>query len=161
MNEDNPYQTPHLSSQPRRGFGHRHPSVRFRILAAVGAGGVIGPAVSMTAVTLIQRSVGYMDYEFSGLAAMFWGSLGGMVAAIVGAVIGLAKTTVPKSVQLLVALLCGGICSGAIYAIVVLPVATSPRHGVPAEVLFWMGVVPVVSGLINGVVGGLIGIHKS
>jgi hypothetical protein len=152
MNTDNPYQPPSLTSQRKRGLEHRRRSGLSCILSAAGAGGIIGLAVSGATVLLIGSTIGYMDYEFSGLCALFFGTVGAVMAAIVGAIIGLAKTPAAKSVRLLTASACGGLCSGAIYCLIILPLAA-----VPAIVLFWVGMVPIVSGSTTGAVGWLIG----
>jgi hypothetical protein len=153
MNEHDPHQTANIPSRRSGGLASRHRSALFRILSAAGAGGIIGLAVSGATVLLIGSTIGYMDYEFSGLCALFFGTVGAVVAAIVGVIVGLANTPVSKSARLLAASGCGGFCSGAVYCLILVPRAT-----VPAMVLIWVGVVPVVAGLVTGAVGGLVGI---
>lgn len=82
-------------------------------------------------------------------------TVGAVLAAIVGAVVGLTKAPVPKYARLLAASAFGGLCSGAMCFLVVVPFVAAP-----AMVLFWVGVVPIVSGLATGVVGGLVGIRE-
>jgi hypothetical protein len=152
MNDTNPYQSPRFpSSRAIRGRGAQ--SMRSRVLAAVVAGVTIGHAVSLLSVIVVGSTVGYMDFEMSGLFALFFGTVGAVPAAVAGAFVGAAKGQQERPLRLLVAVAFGGICSGAVYSFIVVPQAT-----VPAVVVFWVGVVPVASGLVTGGVGGLIGL---
>jgi len=73
---------------------------------------------------------------------------------MIGVVVGMAEGPDLKAVRMLVATVFGGLCSGAVYSFIVVPLAT-----VPAVVVFWTGVIPFVSGLAAGAVGGLIGLQ--
>jgi hypothetical protein len=95
-----------------------------------------------------------MDYEFSGLGALLYGTAGALPAAVAGVFLGVASGPATKPMRLLLAAVFGSLCSGMLYLLVVVPRAT-----VPAEVVFWVGVVPLVSGLVTGAVGGLIGLR--
>jgi hypothetical protein len=105
-------------------------------------------------VFIIALLVGHMDYEMSGLSAVFFGTATAAPATMIGVVIGAADGPEAKAMRLLASSVFGGLCSGAIYSVIVVPSAS-----VPAVVVFWVGVVPCVSGLITGAVGGLIGIR--
>jgi hypothetical protein len=75
-----------------------------------------------------------MDYEYSGLCAVFFGTVGAVPAAMIGVVLGMAEGPDAKTVRMLVATVFGGLCSGVVYSFIVVPLAT-----VPAVVVFWTG----------------------
>jgi len=125
-----------------------------RILLAAPVGGVIGCAVGIATVFALAGMVGYMDYEYSGLCAVFFGTVGAVPAAMIGVVLGMAEGPDAKTVRMLVATVFGGLCSGVVYSFIVVPLAT-----VPAVVVFWTGGVPFVSGCAAGAVGGLMGLQ--
>jgi len=117
-------------------------------------GAVIGHAVGITTVFALAGTVGHMDYEMAGLLGLFFGTVGAVPAAMIGVVVGIAEGPDLKAIRMLVATVFGGLCSGAVYSFIVVPLAT-----VPAVVVFWTGVVPFVSGLAAGAVGGLMGLQ--
>ena len=152
MLSQNPYKSPTLGSSS--GSAVRRPRSRlYRILIGAPVGAVIGLAVSIVTVFIIAGTAGHMDYELSGLSALFFGTMGAIPAAMIGVVVGMAEGPDAKAARILVSAAFGGLCSGAIYSFIVIPLAT-----VPAVVVFWVGVVPFVSGLAAGAVGGLMGI---
>jgi len=101
---------------------------------AAPVGGVIGCAVGIATVFALAGMVGYMDYEYSGLCAVFFGTVGAVPAAMIGVVLGMAEGPDAKTVRMLVATVFGGLCSGVVYSFIVVPLAT-----VPAVVVFWTG----------------------
>jgi hypothetical protein len=121
---------------------------------AAPVGAVIGHAIGIATVLALASTVGYMDYEFSGLCGLFFGTVGAVPAAMTGVVVGMAEGADRKAARMLISTLFGGLCSGAVYSFLVVPLAT-----VPAIVVFWTGVVPFVSGLAAGAVGGLMGLQ--
>ena len=116
-------------------------------------GAVIGHAVSIATVLVIAKTVGHMDYEGAGIFALFFGTVGAAPVAMTGVVVGMAEGPEAKAARMLVSTIFGGLCGGVIYSFLVVPFAT-----VPVVVVFWAGVVPFVSGLAAGAVGGLMGI---
>lgn len=152
MPRQNPYQSP--THGPATRPARKPRSALSRILLAAPVGGVFGCAVGIATVFALASTVGYMDYEYSGLCAVFFGTVGAVPAAMIGVVLGMAEGPDAKAVRMLVATVFGGLCSGAVYTFIVVPLAT-----VPAVVVFWTGVVPIVSGLAAGAVGGLMGLQ--
>jgi hypothetical protein len=126
-----------------------------RILPGALVGAIIGHAVSIPTVFAIAGTVGHMDYEMSGMVGLFFGTVGAIPAGMIGIAVAVAQAPRAKAMRLLVATIFGGLCSGAVYSIIVVPLAT-----VPAVVVFWTGVVPLVSGMAAGAVGGLMGIQS-
>ena len=147
-----PYQSP--AHCPKTQPARKPRSALSRILLAAPVGAVIGHAVGIATVFTLASTVGHMDYEFSGLCALFFTTVGAAPAAMTGVVVGMAEGPDVKVARMLVATVFGGLCSGAIYSFIVVPLAT-----VPAVVVFWTGVVPFVSGLAAGAVGGLMGLQ--
>jgi hypothetical protein len=149
----NPDKSPRLDSSSGNAAVKRPRSPLYQILIGAPVGAVIGCAVSIVTVFVIANTVGHMDYELSGLFAVFFGTIGGAPAAMTGVVVGRAEGRDAKATRMLLSTAFGGLCAGAIYSFIVVPLAT-----VPAVVVFWMGVVPFVSGLAAGAVGGQMGI---
>jgi len=144
---------PHRSTKPRPPASTSRSQLS-RFLAAAAAGAIIGCAASIATVFIVALLVGHMDYEFSGLVAVSFGTVTAVPATMIGVIIGMADGPEAKAVRLLASAALGGLCSAAIYWI-----NTFPTPGAPAAVVFWVGVVPCVSGLITGAVGGLMGIR--
>jgi hypothetical protein len=101
----------------------------------------------------MTKTVGHMDYEGAGLFALLFGTVGAAPPAMTGVVVGMAEGPDAKAVRRLVSTIFGGLCARAVYSFIVIPFAT-----VPTVVVFWAGVVPFVSGLAAGAVGGLMGL---
>ena len=151
MNDENPYQPP--GRMPRQPNRRRPRSLAARILTGLFAGSLIGCAVSGLSTLIIGSTIGYMDYEFSGLGAVVFGTLGALPAAVTGVMVGMAQGPAARSRRLAAASVLGSLCSLALYVLFVVPQAT-----LPTAVVFWMGVVPDVSGLVTGGIGALIGL---
>ena len=156
MLSQNPYKSPTHGSSSGSAAVRQPRSRLYRILIGAPVGAVIGHAVSIVTVFIIAGTIGHMDYEMSGLFALFFGTIGAIPATMIGVVVGMADGPDAKAARILVSAAFGGLCSGAIYSFIVIPLAT-----VPAVVVFWTGVVPFVSGLAAGAVGGLMGIQRS
>ena len=152
MNDANPYQSPRFPSrQPAPVHGRK--ALRSRIFTAAIAGAAIGYPVSILAVFVVGSTAGHMNFEMSAIFAVFFGTVCAIPAAVAGVFVGAAEGPQARTFRLLVSVVFGGVCSAAIYAFIVVPQATAP-----AVVIFWVGVVPFLSGMVAGAVGGLIGL---
>ena len=88
MTDQNPYRRRTQGSGKPRPPASTSRSRLSRFLAAAAAGAIIGTAASIAAVFLIALLVGHMDYEMSGLVAVFVGTATAVPATIIGVVIG-------------------------------------------------------------------------
>ena len=123
--------------------------------AGTAAGTVVGTASGFATVLALNATVGHMDYEGIGLFVVVLGAFGSVIASFIGIRFGVASRRKERAVTVLLGALVGGFVTGAVYAIVVVPLATAPL-----VVIFWAGVPPCVAGLAAGAIGSQVGLQR-